>query len=1055
MTVGHARPTVDAMNRCVARLLLPWLAAVASPVVAQAPSSTAALEELTGEIEAATAERRWAEAILLGQKALAIEEAAKGANDPEIAGTLMLIAGWMRELDRHTEAEPLLRRALLVFEQNYGDGHELTISAANNLASTLEALGRLTDASRIYTLTLDNMVKRYGPSHRLTAMSTSNLAFNLARQGRYQEAQPLYDKALKIGRATMDEDDPELARIENNVASNLTARGRYLQAEPLYNHALKTRLAILGSDSPDIATSYNGLAFNLSAQGRHEDAAPLFARALAIREKVNADDRRVATSYNNVAHNLNARGRLVEAAPLYARALAIWQKLYGGQHALTAIGLSNVATNLEAQGKVAEAQQLFDSALRVRQAVLNPNHPDLAGSYFKVARNFRLQGKFEAAEPNYQRAAAIRRNALGPIHPELALGIADYAELAMAIGPKRSADALKLAREAANIARRRRNQNLTGEAAGDSGAEQQALARAQGADASRIDPLARSFGTLLKADWLRAQAAASESEILKAEGFEAAQDMETSIAALTMAQTAARTAAGTGPLTELVRRQQDLSAKGRELDRRLLAALANGNQPEAEKLRNEIAQTGEALSAADMALRRQFPDYAELVQPRALSVADTRSRLSEDEALLLIVPVGDDIFSFGLSKERLVWNRLEGKAASAIKSIGLLHCQIDPGPCAASLSDVELTAGAPSDSPFLADQLAAYDRPRAYALYQDLVAPVESAFAGKMKLFVTVTGALSGLPLGVLITETPKVGEDGADPAILANSAWLADRYAMVSLPSVSVLRALKRKPVEARNGANFVGYGAPILGGKAVGSGLPSGNRLFQLADSDGATLADPDMLRTLAPLPGTARELAAMAAALKAPASDVLLGAAATEAAVRHDANLSRARIIAFATHGILPREVSGIEEPGLVFTPPATASTSDDGLLAASEVAHLTLSADWVLLSACNTAASDGTPGADSLSSLARSFLYAGASALLASNWRVSDEATAALTVETLSERANRGLGRAEALRRAMRAVRTGKRADGSAIAGWDQSWAHPAAWGAFTVISNEDQ
>jgi len=355
----------------------------------------------------------------------------------------------------------------------------------------------------------------------------------------------------------------------------------------------------------------------------------------------------------------------------------------------------------------------------------------------------------------------------------------------------------------------------------------------------------------------------------------------------------------------------------------------------------------------------------------------------------------------------------------------------------------------------LADQLAAYDRARAYALYRDLVAPVETAFAGKPKLFVTVTGALSGLPLGVLITEPPKPGEDGADPAVLANSAWLADRYAMVALPSVSVLRALKRKPVEPQSGESFVGYGAPLLGGRPAGKDRPTATRLFQSADSDGATLADPDVLRQLAPLPGTARELSAMAAALKAPAKDILLGAAATETAVRGDANLAQARVVAFATHGILPREVSGIEEPGLVFTPPASASASDDGLLAASEVARLTLSADWVLLSACNTASSDGTPGADSLSSLARSFLYAGASALLASNWRVSDEATAALTVETLSGRSEGGLSRAEALQRAMRAVRTGKRADGTAIAGWNESWAHPAAWGAFTVISNEDR
>jgi CHAT domain-containing protein len=148
--------------------------------------------------------------------------------------------------------------------------------------------------------------------------------------------------------------------------------------------------------------------------------------------------------------------------------------------------------------------------------------------------------------------------------------------------------------------------------------------------------------------------------------------------------------------------------------------------------------------------------------------------------------------------------------------------------------------------------------------------------------------------------------------------------------------------------------------------------------------------------------------------------------------------------------------VEEPGLVFTPPKLASASDDGLLAASEVARMTLSADWVLLSACNTASSDGTPGADSLSSLARAFIYAGASALLASHWQVPDSSTSVLTVEALTARARpTPTTRAQALQRAMKAVRTGRRADGSVIANYEPVWAHPYAWGAFTVISNADK
>ena len=249
------RPTVACMNRRISALFLALLCAGAAPCGAQAIDSPATLEALTAEIEAATGTRRWADAILLGQKALAIEEATKGLNDPEVGGTLMLIAGWMRQLDRNADAEPLLRRSLQIFEQNYGKAaviqqynsiagnpfrgfqfhncffefnnyskaNRFSISASNNLAATLEALGRLDDANSLYTRTLDTMEQRYGPTHRLTAISTNNLAFNLARQGRYQDAQPLYDRALKIGRATMDNDDREQRRQQPDGAGPLPA----------------------------------------------------------------------------------------------------------------------------------------------------------------------------------------------------------------------------------------------------------------------------------------------------------------------------------------------------------------------------------------------------------------------------------------------------------------------------------------------------------------------------------------------------------------------------------------------------------------------------------------------------------------------------------------------------------------------------------------------------------------------------------------------------------------------------------------------------------------
>ena len=93
---------------------------------------------------------------------------------------------------------------------------------------------------------------------------------------------------------------------------------------------------------------------------------------------------------------------------------------------------------------------------------------------------------------------------------------------------------------------------------------------------------------------------------------------------------------------------------------------------------------------------------------------------------------------------------------------------------------------------------------------------------------------------------------------------------------------------------------------------------------------------------------------------------------------------------SHGLLATEnVTG--EPASVLTP---ANESDDGLLTATDVACLKLSADLVILSACDTAAPCGRYGADGLSGLARAFFYAGARTVLVSHWPVDVDATETL-------------------------------------------------------------
>jgi CHAT domain-containing protein len=154
----------------------------------------------------------------------------------------------------------------------------------------------------------------------------------------------------------------------------------------------------------------------------------------------------------------------------------------------------------------------------------------------------------------------------------------------------------------------------------------------------------------------------------------------------------------------------------------------------------------------------------------------------------------------------------------------------------------------------------------------------------------------------------------------------------------------------------------------------------------------------------------------------------------------DLAKYRMVHFATHGTLAGELTGTHEPGLILTPPDTASEADDGYLSASEIAALKLDADWVVLSACNTAAG-GATNAEALSGLGRAFIYAGARSLLVSHWAVYSDATVKLITGAVGEMSgDPKVGRAEAMRRSMLAL----------IDKGSTEEAHPSFWAPFVVV-----
>lgn len=519
---------------------------------------------------------------------------------------------------------------------------------------------------------------------------------------------------------------------------------------------------------------------------------------------------------------------------------------------------------------------------------------------------------------------------------------------------------------------------------------------------------------------LRAGEAAGPTALMD-EAFRAAQLAMTSQAAAALRQISVREAAGNGALAGLVKERQALQDRYR----RVQTALAD---PGADRV--TLSGRGDALASQIAALDRRIaeadPDFAALTRPSFLGLADVQAVLRPEEALVMTFTGGSTTFVWAVAPHRVGWHSVALSSDLLRQVVNELRLALDPD--ALSRGAAPLGGAEPPPRP------AGFRRDIAAQLYDYLLRPLEPVFGSAGTVYVVADGALTSLPFAVLVTDPPAGADD--EPAALRATRWLVRDHALVTLPSVEALRLIRDLPPLPPALRAFLGFGDPALQGGTTLADLSRGAGVMR------SGLADADQLRSLPPLPQTRGELLSIARTLGAPETDVRLGPTASEGAVK-SMDLKSARVLAFATHGLLSGELPGLDEPALVMSPPDRPSAADDGLLTASEIADLTLAADWVVLSACNTAGGDGQ-GAEGLSGLARAFLFAGARSILVSHWPVRDDAAARLTTDTfraLSE--GRATTKAEALRLAMLDLME----DPS-----DPTLARPASWAPFVLVGD---
>ena len=505
--------------------------------------------------------------------------------------------------------------------------------------------------------------------------------------------------------------------------------------------------------------------------------------------------------------------------------------------------------------------------------------------------------------------------------------------------------------------------------------------------------------------------------------FKVLQATQANEDALTLDRLAARFSPAEPGMAEELRQLQSLVDAKRQQDRlsqaqtaaqldAIMAGQVQGPQPTPEAISRSV-DLAHQIRDLWSKLAREHPALADAVSPPVIDIAEVQQRLGPEDALAAFYTDRLEVISWVVTKTSSDY--------SVDQQIGGF---VPGGPREATTRLIErLRRGIDTEAqPFNID--AAYD------LYRRLFGAARPMLAGVKHLYIVPDALLRSLPFEVLVSAAP--------PAELPNEDyravhWLIRDQALTLLPTVASLRsiAVLRERPEAPQA--LIAFADPVLSGKPDRELL----RGVPVIKRDGR-LAAPGELRKLPALPDTKNEVEAVATSLGAPADDLYLGERASERAVK-SAPLEDFRVVYFATHALLPDENS-LGQPAIVLTPPDAPTPEDDGLLTADEIGALRLNADWVVLSACNTAG----PVGRGLSGLARAFLFAGARSLLVSNWYVASADTARLMASLFANYAREpAAGRSEALRRAM--------LDALDHAATPQQ-THPLFWAPFALVGD---
>lgn len=768
---------------------------------------------------------------------------------------------------------------------------------------------------------------------------------------------------------------------ESNIGYTLAIAymqlGQYDASVKAQEASLAARVRGVGEFHPATISARYNLALRLSRAGRLEEAEAM-ARLAAeqVKQHVPQTDLGHVRAVETLALVLAGGGKRSEAVEVARHALDI-------RVATTGTGDVNFAASLTTLGGLLADLGRYDEAVSVLTGATSTQ--DKLGPLAAPTDRLRAltflgfaqlgQGKMADARRSLDAAYEIweKTRAAGAAEtflPAVALARLDSgdeagavaaatAHLAVASGPR--APVLGKAQSCAIGA-------LLGVATGECGASPGfALVRTV---TDRLD--ASADGELVLADRLSLELAMRlalrDGDVQLA--ADASQVLVGSKVARATRLAAARAGTSDPVLSARIRTLQDAELAYRRANSVYLLLLGNGGDVQSARSARDVALA--KLEQERAGIASSYPAWAALTARQGVPLTDIRSTLANDEAVLAVVPALTSAFVLLVSPDRAVVQRMEPSRASFASSAARLRRALDQ---------------------------RSFDAATSHELYRAIFAGIAPDLRKTGALRIIAGGDAAAIPFATLL-ERPVDRIDRKAP-------FLVMRYALSAGAS---LQARTVQPRRALAGSSMLALGAPTPFGtvrmadaQAARKGPLLASAVFRGGQADAQSLASLPALRS-AEVDAVSRSVGK---------ATVLTGDQASEEQLAKT-RLDQYGVLLFATHALVAGEMEGVTEPALVLARPEQGASSD-GVLTASEIGKLRLDADWVILSACNTAAGDGE-AAPAYSGLAQAFRYAGARTLMLSHWPVRDDAAAVLAGTVLKEAA-KGRKPAHALRTAM--------------------------------------